>query len=274
MELNIEGMTALVVGLYQVGLTAEQILEQVRRAFADNSAVISITGPPAVTVPVTVPGATPVTAPVIPPPPPITQTLPNVIAPPVSLLPVGELLQNTIPATAALAFPQIMNANADGSEAANTAAVTAAAEAVRELSDAYDPNNCDPDDTKKLAEAIRELVEELAGEVVSGGLDAVDALLTPGQKGALDNPDNADKKSMLENFFRGNRVHIKVRDRLRELFPGEFEFRNGGKNNGGPDYLHLKSKLETELTTPGEAAAHRRRYGDRCSYAFYDMPTS
>jgi RHS repeat-associated protein len=259
MELQIEAMTATILGLYQVGLTAEQILEQIRRAFANNSAVIAITGPPAVTVPVTVPGTTAVTAPVIPPPPPISQTLPNVIAPPVSLLPVGELLQNTIPATAALAFPQIMNANADGSEASNTAAAAAAVGAVEgatsDLADTGDPNKCGDDPVK--------IITDIAQEIADQGLDVLDKRLSQDQL------DAAEEEPWRKWQYRGSEVHKMTAAELAARYGKRFIY-----HTVGVDFLDTLTGKLIELTTPGQVANHKKKGGDyaTCDYARYKFP--
>src|SRR4029453_217213 len=141
-------VTNFIDGLHELGASAEEIIDRVRERFASNSAVTAIVGAPPVQLPVVPPAPSQPVTPVWTPPaalpaPPISQTVNNILAPTVLLLPAGQMLTNSLPVTvAAIALPNLVLQNADGSDAANTAAAGAAAEAIRELGETGDPN-CD-----------------------------------------------------------------------------------------------------------------------------------
>jgi len=275
-------VTNYIDALHELGVSAQEIIDRVRVRFATHSAVIDIVGPPPVRIPpsTTAPSTTPPPAspPAALPAPPIQQTITNILSPIVPLLPAGQLLENSLPATAtALVLPQLVLNDSDGSDAANTVVQGAiAAEAVRELGGTGDPN-CD--DRDAIGDWLVNVVEDAAAEVMAQGLAGFP--LTEPMQGRLDemratnDPKVEADADKLERIFRGNRFHIAVRDLLRLWYPGQFGYRSGGKNNDGPDFPHFGSGRDVELTTPGERGRHLDR-GDKydpCLFAFYTMPT-
>ncbi|GIF96860.1 discoidin domain-containing protein [Catellatospora citrea] len=288
-------VTSTLDGLRAMGMNAYEALREIQVKFSNNAQVQAITngivGTPAVTIPTPT-----VTTPALPAPtitlPAVGSTITNSVPPSISLLPAGQLLQNSITVSAAITVPSILIVNADGTEVATAAtAATVVTEAAMGMVDTSDPSKCDSDpETNRLRAALKAVVEAAAEEVIAGGLAGVDALMTDNQRNKLaalratGNAKDASDADFLESLFRGNRIHVAVRDILLARFPKQFRYRSGGKNNAGPDFPH-RSGLEVELTTPGEVPAHSRRdkklkekglkpLWEGCVFALYNMPTS
>lgn len=124
-------ITAMLDDLKEMGDSAIDAISQIRAQFADNARVQSITSrvpgtapwvstPTTTTAPSTVTTTTPpVSMPAVAPPS-IADTLAHVTpAPPVALLPAGQLAGNAVTQSIGVAIPSLVLAEADASQAAN-----------------------------------------------------------------------------------------------------------------------------------------------------------
>ncbi|MFF0819747.1 LamG-like jellyroll fold domain-containing protein [Micromonospora haikouensis] len=152
--------------LHAAGATASELLSHIQINYRSHPAVqrynASIPTAPATVAPTAPAVPRPVVIPTVAytPPPPLSQTVSMVNAPAVSPLPAGtEVANGSTAATVsvALTVPTLTMLNADGSEAANQAAVTGAAAGVGA---AAETTSCDPDPQEEPRKALYRGVNE------------------------------------------------------------------------------------------------------------------
>ena len=263
------------------GASAAQLLSYIELHWSSHPAVQEYTAahtpaatPPTVATP-PVPKVT-WTPPRAAPAPPIEQTITNVVAPVVALLPAGQMLQNALPVSAALTIPAILQANADGTESANIVPAAITAAIVNELGGTADP---DPDDDGNDRDAVSEwlvnVVEDAAAEVMAQGLAGF-PLSDPMEDRLkiMRGEDRTKDADNLQCIFRGNRFHLAVRDLLR----------CGTRTSSATAAVVGTTRAPTSAPAfgPGRGADHagennrhvaRGGLYDPCMFAFYTMPT-
>ncbi|ROO61847.1 RHS repeat-associated protein [Micromonospora sp. Llam0] len=262
------------------GASAAALISYIQSTYSSHPAVQQYTAAhtPAATAPATTavtttpPAAVPWTPPAATPPPAVGQTITNVRPPEVALLPAGQQLINSVETAATLTTPTILQANADGSDAANPVLAPAVAEAVtaiEEITGGKDPR-CGGDD--EIHSFLQTVVEYAAEVALDGlGMRGIDGRITRGQQTAI------DEGRAWRWPIRGGIAHRAVRDLLQRWFPEQWHYRNGGKYDQGPDFIHRGTGFEVELKTENEfrrvKSKDRDAPYDDCGWAVYRWPS-